>query len=92
MTAQPTTVEALLDARRRLLARMTELLDERSRAFLLSVEQEQPDFQLTGLPQAANLPAVRWKLHHLAGRTPIKRKADYRQLQQVLERSGHGVG
>ena len=70
----------------------TELLDERSRAFLLSVEQEQPDFQLTGLPQAANRPAVRWQLHHLAGRTPIKRKADYRQLQQVLERSGPGAG
>jgi predicted nucleotidyltransferase component of viral defense system len=92
MTAQPTTVEALLDVRRRLLARMTELLDERSRAFLLSVEQEQPDFQLIGLPQAANLPAVRWKLHNLAQRTPIKREAAYRQLLQALERSGRGAG
>ena len=33
--------------------------------FLLSLHDAQPDFNLIGLPEAANLPAVRWKLINL---------------------------
>ena len=86
MTKEPVTVEWLLDARRRLLARICDLLDESSRAFLLSVEREAPDFGLIGLPQAADLPGVRRKLHNLEQRTAAKRDADYRQLVETLER------
>lgn len=86
MTTEPVTVEWLLDARRKLLARICDLLDEPSRAFLLSVEREAPDFELIGLPQAAGLPGVRRKLHNLEQRTAAKREADYRQLAETLER------
>jgi hypothetical protein len=34
--------------------------------FLLSLHDGEPDFEAIGLPQAANLPAVRWKLLNLA--------------------------
>ena len=75
---------SLLDVRARLLRRVTELLDARSRGFLESVEREEPDFNLIGLPQAAQLPAVRRKLDNLRRRSAAKRAADHEQLQRLL--------
>ncbi|HSD16220.1 MAG TPA: nucleotidyl transferase AbiEii/AbiGii toxin family protein [Thermomonas sp.] len=86
MTNEPVTVDWLLEARQRLLARIRELLDEPARAFLLSVERETPDFELIGLPHAADMPGVRRKLHNLEQRQAAKREADYRQLVETLER------
>lgn len=88
MTTQPVTVEELLTTRTRLLEQIPELLDARSRAFLESIESETPDFDLIGLPQAAQLPGVRRKLQNLAQRSPQKREADRRQLAEVLDRLG----
>jgi predicted nucleotidyltransferase component of viral defense system len=86
MTAEPVSAAQLLDNRARLLARVANWLDEPSRAFLRSVENEQPDFGLIGLPQALDLPGVRRKLHNLAQRSTAKRQADHLQLDQALER------
>jgi len=86
MTKEPVTVEWLLEARQRLLEEIRDLLDESSRTFLLSVEREAPDFNLIGLPQAAEMPGIRRKLHNLEQRTAAKRDADYRQLVETLER------
>jgi len=86
MTTEPIQVEALLESRERLLSRVAAWLDEPSRAFLQSVEDEQPDFSLIGLPHAADLPGVRRKLHNLAQRTAAKRAADRGQLADVLTR------
>jgi hypothetical protein len=61
-------------------------LDEPSRAFLHSVEDEKPDFNLIGLRHAAELPGVRRKLHNLAQRTATKREADRRLLDDALAR------
>jgi len=61
MTAAPVTAASLLDVWARLLQRISELLDAPSRAFLESVEREAPDFNLIGLPHAADLPGVRRK-------------------------------
>ena len=88
MTAEPTSVAALLDNRTRMLARIAALMDTASREFLVSVEREAPDFNLIGLPQAADLPGVRRKLQNLARRSPQKRDADYRQLAEALDRIG----
>ena len=88
MTTEPVSVAELLRARVQLLARISELLDDPSRAFLESVEREAPDFDLIGLPHAADLPGVKRKLQNLARRTPAKREADYRQLADTLQRIG----
>lgn len=61
-------------------------MDESSRAFLLSVERESPDFGQIGLPDAVALPGVRRKLQNLAQRSARKREADYRQLIETMER------
>jgi hypothetical protein len=50
------------------------------------VENEKPDFGLIGLPHAVELPGVRRKLHNLAQRSTMKRQADHRELEGVLER------
>jgi hypothetical protein len=86
MTAEPASADQLLDSRARLLARIAGWLDESSRDFLWSVENEQPDFSLIGLPQARELPGVRRKLHNLARRSAEKRAADKRYLEQALAR------
>lgn len=90
MTREPVTAERLLEARSRLLARIPELLDASTQAFLISVEKESPDFNLIGFPEAANLPGVLRKMHNLAGRDAKKREADYRRLHETLERIARG--
>ncbi|MEV8519223.1 nucleotidyl transferase AbiEii/AbiGii toxin family protein [Dyella marensis] len=86
MTAEPIEAEVLLDIHERLLACVAGWLDEPSCAFLRSIEDERPDFDLIGLPHAADLPAVRRKLHNLAQRTDDKRAADRRLLEEALMR------
>jgi len=86
MTTEPVSVDALLDTHKRLLARIVTWLDAPSRAFLRSVENEQPDFDLIGLAHAADLPGVRRKLHNLAQRTAAKRWQDRQYLESVLTR------
>lgn len=84
MSADPVSAESLLDTRARLLRRISELLDAPSKAFLVSVERETPDFNLIGLPHAADLPGVRRKLLNLSQRSANKRETDYRQLAALL--------
>lgn len=86
MTREPVTVEWLLEARVRLLARIREMMDDPTRDFLLSVEREAPAFELIELPQAVEMPGVRRKLQNLTKRSPEKREADYRNLVATLGR------
>lgn len=89
MTAAPVTVENLLATRRQLLGMIPERMDEAACEFLRSVEREAPDFGLIGLPQAADLPGVRRKLHNLAQRGGEKRATDSLRLETLLERIVH---
>lgn len=84
MTSAPVTVQQLLQSRTRLLERVVHWLDEPSSAFLRSVESEQADFSLIGLPHAFDLPGVRRKLHNLTQRSDTKRRADREALEQTL--------
>lgn len=84
MTAEPIEAPTLLDTHARLLARVAAWLDESSCAFLRSVEDQRPDFDLIGLPHAAGLPGVRRKLYNLAQRTDAKRAADRSLLEEAL--------
>jgi len=78
--------EVLRDIHERLLARVAAWLDEPSCAFLRSIEDQRPDFDLIGLPHAAGLPAVRRKLHNLTQRADAKRAADRSLLEETLAR------
>lgn len=92
MTREPVTVEWLLEARGRLLARIRQLMDAPTRDFLLSVEGEAPAFDLIGLPHAVDMPGVRRKLQNLNKRSREKRDADHRNLVAALDRmTSHGT-
>ena len=53
-------------------------------AFLLSVHDAKPDFHLVGLPEAADLPAVRWKLINL-GKLKENNRAKHAAQRGALE-------
>lgn len=40
-------------------------LDDKAMRFLLSLHDGKPDLEAIGLPQAADMPAVRWKILNL---------------------------
>ncbi len=65
MTTIPITLDDLAEARSRLIADISERLDTKAHQFLTTLHNGEPDFEAIGLPQAAVLPAVRWKLLNL---------------------------
>lgn len=89
MTSTPSSAESLLHTRERLLLAISERLDAATCAFLESVENEAPDFDLLDLPQAATLPGVLRKMQNLGKRTAAKRASDRRQLLGLLDKIGH---
>jgi len=65
MTTIPVTIDDLIATRERLIADIGARLDANAQRFLMTLHDGEPDFDAIGLPQAAGLPAVRWKLLNL---------------------------
>jgi predicted nucleotidyltransferase component of viral defense system len=73
MTADPVPLADLRAARAQLIDAMVGAMPAPHRAFLLGFEAGTPDWALLGLPEAANLPAVRWRQQNLDGLAPERR-------------------
>jgi predicted nucleotidyltransferase component of viral defense system len=87
MTTIPVTLEDLADTRDRLLADIRARLDASAHRFLTTLHDGAPDFEAIGLPQAASLPAVRWKLlnlNKLSTENPKKHKAHRDELEKLF--------
>jgi predicted nucleotidyltransferase component of viral defense system len=84
MTTEPVALADLVQAREDLVAGVHAALTDADRQFLLSVKTGEPDWALVGLPQAAELPAVRWKLRNLDALSAAKREALAARLKGVL--------
>jgi len=82
MTTAPVNLGELKDARVRLTDDLLTRLDDSAMRFLLSLHDTEPDFEAIGMPQAANLPAVRWKLLNL---TKLKEQNPEKHAQQRQE-------
>ncbi|RVU18482.1 hypothetical protein EOE48_11405 [Methylobacterium oryzihabitans] len=84
MTVIAVPLEELSAVRERLIRDIEARMDSNVRRFLLPLHDAKPDFDAIGLPQAAALPAVRWKVHNLA-----KIKADnsdkHAEQRRILE-------
>lgn len=65
MTAEPIDLDALLSARKRMIGDIQARLNGNAAEFLMTLQAAEPDFTLIGLPQAADLPAIKWKLLNL---------------------------
>lgn len=87
MTKAPVNREDLIETRARLHADIRERLTGGAATFLLGLHNAEPDFDLIGLPNAANLPAVRWKLinlEKLKRTNPEKHAAQRATLEDLL--------
>lgn len=84
MTAYPVTVAELEEARAKFFADILGRLDEPAMKFLLTLHDGEPDFGSIGLPQAANLPAVKWKLQNLE-KLKTGNPAKHAALRQDIE-------
>lgn len=62
MTKEKTPLEELEAARLQLIADIQSRLNGNTAVFLRGLQKGKPDFSLINLPDAANLPAIKWKL------------------------------
>ncbi|WP_439541392.1 nucleotidyl transferase AbiEii/AbiGii toxin family protein [Hyphomicrobium sp.] len=85
MTNVAVPLADLIATRARLLADIQVRLDEPARKFLLSLHDAEPEFSLIGLPQAADLPAVKWKLQNLER---LKRENPDKHAEQRIALKG----
>jgi hypothetical protein len=84
MTTQPVSLDELKTAREQMTADLLARLDDNAMHFLLSLHDGEPDFEAIGLPQAADLPAVRWKvlnLEKLKAQNPEKHAEQRREIE-----------
>lgn len=88
MTVDPVTLTELESARGRLVTEIRARLDSNSMRFLLSLHDGAPDFDAIGLPQAAALPAVRWKVLNLERLRSTDPEKHARQRAAIEELSG----
>lgn len=88
MTEVKTSLKQLEHNRSQLVALLRSSLCANDKEFLLSVKNGVPDWALLDVPHAAELPAVRWKLHNIAqlNQNPAKHKVAIAKLRKVFER------
>ena len=84
MTEEAVTREELIAARAALVKEIVGNMPGEHRKFLLSFERGEPDWKLLGMPEAAKLPAVRWRQQNLDKLSKEKRAALVESLRKVL--------
>lgn len=84
MTDTPVTIAQLVEAREALITEIVGKMPDEHREFLLSVKKGASDWKLLAVPEAKNLPAVRWRLENLEKLSPQKRADLLKRLSDVL--------
>jgi predicted nucleotidyltransferase component of viral defense system len=85
MTERPVTLDSLLQTREQFIAELVGKMPEEHRRFLASFKRGEPDWSLLGVPHAADLPAIQWRLQNLAKMDPRKRQRLIDGLTKVLD-------
>ena len=84
MTALPVELASLLTAREEIISMIVRDMPGPHRKFLISFEQGEPEWCLIGLPEMANLPAVKWRQKNLDKLTAEKRATQVTKLTRLL--------
>ena len=84
MTDESVPLEDLIAARAELHQIMVKRMPDEHRRFLLSFKKGEPDWSLLGVAEAANLPAVRWKIENLNRLPAAKRQSELGRLEEAL--------
>lgn len=85
MTTEPIALDELVAARETLITSIAGQMPEAHRQFLLGFKRGAPDWDLLGIPGAADLPAVRWKQINLDKLSAENRARLVAQLTGVLK-------
>ena len=87
MTFEPVELKDLIYTRLAMVAALQSHFTERDRSFLLSFKQGYPDWELFDCPDAAKLPAIRWKLQNIAklAKNQEKHAEQLTKLEAVLD-------
>lgn len=88
MTTESVTLDALVEARQRLFRELPAALDANERELLRTLARAEPDWSLLPIPHLEELPAIRWRLHHLqqlARDSPARLRALCEALDQRLQ-------
>jgi hypothetical protein len=84
MTTEPVLLNEFLAAREEMIASVAGEMPSEHKQFLLGFKSGKPDWNLLGVPGAADLPAVRWKQLNLDKLDDKVRASFVRQLTDVL--------
>ena len=84
MTDEPVSLDELSAAREALITGMVGKMPDAHRRFLVSFEKGQPDWELLGVPTAADLPAVKWRQQNLDTLSKAQRATLVENLERVL--------
>jgi hypothetical protein len=84
MTDAPISLDELLAAREAVVKSIVGGMPAEHRQLLISFEQGAPDWSLLGLPEAANLPAIRWRQFNLDKLSKDKRASLVTNLEEVF--------
>lgn len=88
MTRDPVEIADLIAARATLIKSIVGDMPADHRSFLISFERGEPDWDLLGAPNAAELPAVRWRQQNLDKLSANKRAVLVARLEEVLAEPG----
>jgi predicted nucleotidyltransferase component of viral defense system len=80
MTADTISLNALLEARDRMIHELQQGIDENERRFLLSLLSGAPEWSLLGIAHIEQLPGIRWKLHNLV---QLQKKSPKKFAEQI---------
>ena len=84
MTIETVSLEELIFARERLVKEINESLTDSEKQFLISFKSLEPYWDLLGIPDIENLPAVHWKIINLRKMELVKREEAISKLKKVL--------
>jgi hypothetical protein len=84
MTLEEVKLEDLIKTRVNLVKSINKLLTGKEREFILSFKKGEPKWELLGLENIKELPAIRWKLQNINKMTAVKHKKAFSKLKKVL--------
>lgn len=83
MTTELVGLEELVATREEMIEAIVAQMPDEHRAFLVGVERGEIDWNLSGLTDAANLPAIRWKLANLDRLEAERRHRQAEELEGI---------
>jgi predicted nucleotidyltransferase component of viral defense system len=84
MTAEPVSLDVLLQTRARLREELPQRMTTKQKQFLIGLALVQPDWTLLQCPHTSELPALRWKLGNLQTFSQ-RRPADFEKQAATLD-------